>query len=46
MPTPRPEHDKIRAWWASDISLEACWKMYDGANVPRWNLEIEPFVIR
>jgi len=22
----------------------ACWKGYDGANTPRWNLEIEPFV--
>jgi hypothetical protein len=24
---------------------KACWKRYDGANVPRWNLAIEPFVI-
>jgi hypothetical protein len=23
---------------------KACWKGYDGANAPRWNLEVEPFV--
>jgi hypothetical protein len=22
MPTPRPKHDKIQAWWDSDIPLE------------------------
>jgi len=24
----------------------ACWKGYDDANTPRWNLEIEPFVVQ
>jgi len=23
---------------------KACWKGYDGVNISRWNLEIEPFV--
>jgi hypothetical protein len=23
---------------------KACYKGHDGVNVPRWNLEIEPFV--
>jgi hypothetical protein len=26
--------------------MKACWKRYDGANVPKWNLEVEPFVIQ
>jgi hypothetical protein len=25
---------------------KACWKGYDGANTPKWNLEIEPFVVQ
>jgi hypothetical protein len=24
----------------------ACWKGYNGENVPRWNLEVESFVAR
>jgi hypothetical protein len=29
----------------SQISCQkACWKGYDGAETPRWNFEIEPFV--
>jgi hypothetical protein len=24
-------------WWT-------WWKRYDGANIPRWNLEVEPFI--
>jgi hypothetical protein len=33
------EHD------GSHISYQkTCWKGYDGTNVPRWNLEIEPFI--
>jgi hypothetical protein len=33
------EHDglQISCW-------RACWKGYDGANAPRWNLEVKPFV--
>jgi hypothetical protein len=23
---------------------KACWKWYDGADVLRWNLEVEPFI--
>jgi hypothetical protein len=23
---------------------KTCWKRYDGANAPRWNFEIKPFV--
>jgi hypothetical protein len=24
----------------------ACWRGYDGANASRWNLEVEPFIVR
>jgi hypothetical protein len=24
----------------------ACWRGYDGANALRWNLKVEPFVVR
>ncbi len=43
MPTPRPKHDKIQAQQASKTHQKACWKGYDGVNVPRWNLKVEPF---
>jgi hypothetical protein len=23
---------------------KVCWKRYDGANAPKWNFEVEPFV--
>jgi hypothetical protein len=23
----------------------ACWKGYDGVDTPKWNLEVEPFII-
>jgi hypothetical protein len=42
---PMPKHDKTWAWWASDIHQRTCWKGYDGANILRWNLEVEPFVV-
>jgi hypothetical protein len=35
----RPKHDKIRTQWALDISSK-----YDGVNISRWNVEVEPFV--
>jgi hypothetical protein len=44
-PTHGLEHDRIWAQWASNIPSRACWKGYDGANTPRWNLEVEPFIV-
>ncbi len=41
------KHDKIQTWWASNVSLKTMLeKGYDGADVPKWNLEVEPFVTR
>jgi len=25
---------------------KTCWKGYDGANILRWNFEVEPFVVQ
>jgi hypothetical protein len=25
---------------------KTCWKRYDGVDVAKWNLEVEPFVAR
>jgi hypothetical protein len=44
MPTMGPEHDKIWTQWVSNIMSKNMLKGYDGANVPRWNFEIKPFV--
>ncbi len=32
---PRPEHDTIWTWW----------KGYDSVDAPRWNFEVEQFVV-
>ncbi len=41
MPILKLEHDgfQISCW-------KTCWKRYDGANIARWNPEIEPFVVQ
>jgi hypothetical protein len=44
-PTPRLENDRIQAQWASNFPSNNIWKGYDGANIPIWNLEIEPFIV-
>jgi hypothetical protein len=36
-----PEHDKPYMSYQ-----RTCWKRYDGVNVPKWNLEVEPFTTR
>jgi hypothetical protein len=46
MPPFGPKHDKIWAWWASDIPLENMLKRVWCVDVLRWNLEIEPFVVQ
>jgi hypothetical protein len=25
---------------------KACQKGYDGVDIPKWNLEVEPFIVR
>jgi len=45
-PALRLKHDKIQAWWASQISCQRAYeKRYDGVNVPKWNFENEPFFV-
>jgi len=44
-PAPRLKHDKIWHDGPQMFRRRVGWKGYDGANVPRWNLEDEPFVV-
>jgi hypothetical protein len=43
-PTLRLEHNKFEHNGPQISFHRTCWKTYDGANIPRWNLEVEPFV--
>jgi hypothetical protein len=40
------KHDKIQVQWALNIPLEIMLEMYDGVDDPKWNFEIEPFVVQ
>jgi hypothetical protein len=45
-PALKLEYDKMWTRWALDISLENMLKKYDGVDTLKWNLEVEPFVVR
>ncbi len=44
MLAPKLKHDKIRKQWVSNTLLKSMLERYDGVNILRWNLKIEPFV--
>ncbi len=46
MPVLGPKHDKIQEEWVSNTMSKNVLERYDGVNILRWNLKVEPFATR